>query len=116
MVAKYGLIRLLILMIALQSSVGVAVVSQLHSPATPHFHGQSENLSQAEVEPQSASQASDATHHASDHCHHSHGHFHMVLVGSLAQLFSPIAGSLLPDYQANLIPGFHSALFRPPIA
>lgn len=115
-VAKYGLIRLLILMIALQSSVGVAVVNQLHSPATPHFLEHSEGAWQSEMQQQSDGLASETSHNASDHCHHSHGQFHMVLVGSLPQVFSPVVVSLLPEYRASLVPGFHSALFRPPIA
>ncbi|MEE3169906.1 MAG: hypothetical protein VX324_07245, partial [Pseudomonadota bacterium] len=67
-------------------------------------------------ENQATKSSPDNPSHSADHCHHSHSSFHMVLMGTLTNIFTLTAGIVQSDYQANFTTGVQSSLFRPPIS
>ena len=103
------------LLIALQSMASIAYEAQPHNPAMPHHDEHSHESADFFSENQATKSSPDSRSHSADHCHHSHSCFHMVLMGTLTNIFGLTAGIVLSDYQVNFTTGVQSSLFRPPI-
>ena len=120
---KIAFTLLVSLMIALQSVVSVAEVSQLHHADEQH-HDHHADRSYHECAHGSVNPANDDPEgqpleknqdHA-DHCHHGHSCFHLVLTDKGTDL-PHLSGGLPPtDQSLNFTIGIRFTLYRPPIA
>lgn len=113
---KRCFIMVMTLLIALQSVASIAYEAQPHNPAMPHYDEHSHQSADFKSENQASKPSPDSPGHSADHCHHSHSCFHMVLMGTLPNIFGLAAGIVRSDYQDNFTTRVQSSLFRPPIS